>query len=261
MADTRSLYVLKVDALKRLLVWNLMSKQYNMICVTEYPKCGASWLCQILSDYLQISFRRNEAVKLEKGILHGHHIPSRRFNKPICFIRDGRDVMVSYYYHLLIGNDKMHVSTAMKYRKLFGFSDYKDVERNLPLFIERISTDPRVMSPKFSWQEFVLQCFSGNYFISSYERMIESSFLESKRALEYLGIEDLDLVRLNDVVSKYSFISQTQRKNGDQSESSYLRKGVIGDWKNHFSEDSKEVFKGINGKALIVSAYEQNDLW
>ena len=40
-----------------------------------------------------------------------------------------------------------------------------------------------------------------------------------------------------------------------------FRKGKIGDWKNHFTEEHKRVFKEVAGKALIKLGYENGYDW
>lgn len=40
-----------------------------------------------------------------------------------------------------------------------------------------------------------------------------------------------------------------------------FRKGIIGDWRNHFTAEHKRVFKELAGDLLIDLGYEQNDDW
>jgi len=43
--------------------------------------------------------------------------------------------------------------------------------------------------------------------------------------------------------------------------SSTFRKGAIGDWRNHYSEEHKRAFKEVCGKQLIELGYERDDGW
>lgn len=43
--------------------------------------------------------------------------------------------------------------------------------------------------------------------------------------------------------------------------SSTFRKGEIGDWKNHFTDEHKHLFKKTAGKALIKMGYEKGYEW
>lgn len=42
---------------------------------------------------------------------------------------------------------------------------------------------------------------------------------------------------------------------------SFERKGIAGDWKNHFNKESKKLFKEFSSKELIKLNYEKNDNW
>jgi hypothetical protein len=43
--------------------------------------------------------------------------------------------------------------------------------------------------------------------------------------------------------------------------SSTFRRGAVGDWRNHFTEDHKVAFKEVAGAELIALGYEQDDDW
>ena len=67
-------------------------------CLTiEYPKSGETWFRQLISDYLNIPFPRNQFPKLTKSMLHGHYPPAKRMSdiKRIFYVvRDGRDGVI-----------------------------------------------------------------------------------------------------------------------------------------------------------------------
>ena len=51
------------------------------------------------------------------------------------------------------------------------------------------------------------------------------------------------------------------RAPGETDPDSYFRKGIAGDWKNHFSDEDKSVFKEVAGDLLIELGYEQDMDW
>ena len=51
------------------------------------------------------------------------------------------------------------------------------------------------------------------------------------------------------------------RKKGVEDSSSFLRKGVAGDWRDVFTERDKEVFKEAAGDLLIELGYERGNDW
>lgn len=40
-----------------------------------------------------------------------------------------------------------------------------------------------------------------------------------------------------------------------------FRKGHIGDWRNHFTEEHKQIFKEVHGDTLIKLGYEKDYDW
>ncbi len=51
------------------------------------------------------------------------------------------------------------------------------------------------------------------------------------------------------------------RKPGQENAGHFYRKGVIGDWRNHFNEENVAIFKEIAGETLIAAGYEQDNDW
>jgi hypothetical protein len=51
------------------------------------------------------------------------------------------------------------------------------------------------------------------------------------------------------------------RARGQEDLGSHERKGVAGDWRNHFSDRVKDAFKGRYGDLLVATGYEQNLNW
>ena len=51
------------------------------------------------------------------------------------------------------------------------------------------------------------------------------------------------------------------RKPGELDPKSFFRKGIIGDWRNHFSEENIKVFKKMAGSSLVDAGYEDSENW
>src|SRR5262245_12144672 len=65
-----------------------------------YPKSGTSWLCQLLSSYLDIPHPRRFRLPIAMpSVLHAHWLPEPQLPKTVYVARDGRDVMVSLYFY------------------------------------------------------------------------------------------------------------------------------------------------------------------
>ncbi|MGE0084016.1 MAG: sulfotransferase domain-containing protein [Desulfococcaceae bacterium] len=73
--------------------------------------------------------------------------------------------------------------------------------------------------------------------------------------------EQPNMEKLLSIEKNYSFENLTNRKRGIQNKKFFLRKGIAGDWKNHFSSEAKHIFNKYAGQELILLGYEKNDKW
>jgi len=62
-------------------------------------------------------------------------------------------------------------------------------------------------------------------------------------------------------VDRFSFQRMTGRKPGTEDKKSFLRKGIAGDWVNHFDREAAEVFHHHAGRSLIAMSYEKDSAW
>ena len=63
------------------------------------------------------------------------------------------------------------------------------------------------------------------------------------------------------IADEYSFENQSKRVAGNENINSFMRKGIIGDWKNSFTQASKELFAEYAGNELIKLGYEKDYSW
>jgi hypothetical protein len=54
------------------------------------------------------------------------------------------------------------------------------------------------------------------------------------------------------IAEEFSFERQAGRRPGEEDKRSFLRKGVVGDWRNHFSQEARETFDRYAGSELIL---------
>lgn len=261
--DNRTSLQIKLDALQRLAMVNLLSGVLPLYIITEYPKSGGSWLAQMLADYLQVDFPRNRRPGLRSSVMHGHMLYSPLMKNVVCLFRDGRDVIVSLYYHMLFENDKNSHAFVKHVRSVTKFGDNEDIKRNLAEFIEFVvSRESKSISPfKFTWGDFVADWQERNVISVKYEQLISDCHASMASIIHQLTGNVPDHERLNAVVSKYSFENQTKRVPGSEDISSFIRKGVPGDWRGKFSKNAATTFHHYFGKQMISLGYIKNDEW
>jgi len=67
---------------------------------------------------------------------------------------------------------------------------------------------------------------------------------------------------LKEVLEKNSYEKLSKgRKKGEEDTSSHYRKGVAGDWKNHFNERHIRYFKNAMNDILVKYGYEKDENW
>ena len=262
MKDQRKLFTKKLAALKHYFMWYYASKKLGLILVSEFPKSGGTWYCQMLSDYLQIPYPRNKSPRFEKSVLHWHHYYNASFNKPVCMLRDGRDVLVSYYHHMYFGNPVLPAYMFEKYKKNAAFKDFNNIKKNMPAYIEYMFTKYKQAGHLFTWSGFVSSYLNkpGVVYIK-YEDLLLNPFTTLELSIKKLTNCNADSKRLQNTILKFSFQEQTKRKPGEENKKEFLRKGIAGDWKNYFTKEACEVFDYYAGKQLLELGYEKNKNW
>jgi len=265
--ENRTLLQVRIDAARRQILWNCFSGKVPYYLVTEYPKSGGSWFAQMLAAYLQVPFPRNQNVSLfnkQPCLLHGHHNYSNRFKNAVYVLRDGRDVMVSAYYYYLRPNEISAEWEARQKKALqeeLGIENVEDIEKNLPKFIEyKFVKYPRRLF-RFSWADFAKSVTENDANVVRYEGLLADAPQAFGKAVRILTGTEPDMKRIGEICERFSFKNQSKRNPGEENASSFLRKGIAGDWKNKFSKEACEVFDKHAGEALIVAAYEENHDW
>jgi hypothetical protein len=227
--------------------------------VTEYPRSGGTWFSQMLSAYLQVPFPRNKFPYLRSSVMHGHYLYFPSMKNVCVILRDGRDVMVSYYFYSLFDHGRFNTKLVEITRKKIRFSNYEDIENNLPRFIEY--TFMRNGYPRFTWSEFVKSWVNKNVVFVKYEDLAKDTPRELATAIKKTLKIEPDKNRLEEIAEKYSFRNQAKRNPGDENRLSFLRKGIPGDWKNYFTKETRALFRHFAGEELIRLGYEKDDSW
>ena len=255
---------------------HLLSGVVPLYVVNEFPKSGGTWVGQMLGRALGVPFPRNRFPVFKPSVMHGHYLSPWGMNNVVVAWRDGRDVMVSWYHQQLIPHEWNRAQVARSRREL-PLEDYDDIYGNLPAFIEYAFTRPRSLSflwadfvrpftsphaPNFSWADFV-RCWharKGAVHVR-YEDLRRDTPGELRRIAWELAGEKLSPERASAVAEEFSFECQSGRRSGEENKGSFLRKGVVGDWRSRFGPEAREVFDRYAGEELILLGYERDRSW
>lgn len=237
--------------------------------VSEYPKSGGTWTARMLADILRVPFPQNPLAPIAfSSVIQNHWTRHPRLRRVVYVHRDGRDVMTSFFFHRM-RDVRMRVSPwwrkhAKEYERLFGRGyDPADSLRLLPRFIEHEFANPR--GSRVNWAAHVKSWWSGRddptVAFVSYERLLENAASELKPAVERVSGRKLADDHVQESVDRFSMRRQTGRAAGQEDRNSFIRKGVAGDWKNHFSREAAEIFNDLAGDALVLLGYEPDRNW
>ncbi len=235
--------------------------------VTEYPKSGGTWLAKMLADYLDVSFPQRSVFPIGcTSVIHNHWKYSPHLNNVVCQIRDGRDMVVSSYFGCLRLLESDQDGSAKKYlkRRFAPFGSQADDLHNLrvylPKYIESWVNNPT--GTRYSWSTHIEQWYGKeNVILSRYEELLYDGANVLSAIISKLQKTDVDKDKVQEIIERYSFEKVSGRIPGEENRSSFLRKGIAGDWNNYFTKEAGETFQRYCGSTLIKLGYEENEQW
>lgn len=224
-----------------------------------YPRSGTTWLCQLMSSYLDIPFvRRYRLPVLMPCVVHSHWLPGRRLPPTIYVVRDGRDVLVSRYFFearavVAPRNPRGGRMRRERFDRLYGPSvDLHDVRGNLARFVEDELTDPQLTG--VNWAQHVARWLARpEAAIVRYEQLRADTVEALAPAFEQLTGQpaDRDLLRL--AAERFDFARQQPLAAADGG--LLLRSGAVGDWRRYFTAEATEIFARHAGAQLRELGY------
>lgn len=246
---------------------------FDMVIGCGFPKSGTVWLCRMLSTYLDAPFPRNYGLPIAmRAVVHAHwdYHPSL---PPTAYIyRDGRDVMVSLFnHHMRQITTARHPRSAAKllqrYREIFGpgfdpEAAKADVRPYLARFIEAEFRKPAYGD--HSWPDHIEEWLGtphDNVAGVSYEALKSDPVPALEDLLRRLLKKEPDPRLVEYAVGRNDFALATGRKAGEEDPNSPWRKGIVGDWRNHFTAESARVFDQRAGDCLVLLGYESDRTW
>ncbi len=180
----------------------------------------------------------------------------------IDIVRDGRDAAVSDVFMILAKSlgthfpeeNRRHIERARAYL-IEGRGE------PVPLFNEwLLRRSAREWAEAITGSAVAAECFGPRYVRFRYEDLLADPS-QIHLALTMLGVDDSDAA-VAACVNAGAFRSLSGgREPGQEDRAHFFRKGVAGDWRNHFGEEDKRCFKEEAGRALVELGYETGDDW
>jgi hypothetical protein len=183
--------------------------------------------------------------------------------KVIHVIRDGRDVAVSAMHHLWNHSVDLgggHDLTAAE-------EEIRDAYRADPDGFRKagrtIFTPERVALLAEAWGANVSRAMADGprllgprYTEVRYEALASHTMPEARRLFGFLGVDSRATVA-RPCVDKARFERWSKgRKRGNEESSSFFRKGIVGDWRNFFTDRDESIFREEAGDLLRELGYD-----
>jgi len=170
-----------------------------------------------------------------------------------CFfvLRDPRDIVVSWYYSILHSHPS---STRVNlFREKLQSGSMND---GIRLGIDAMK-EYGLFRAQRSWVEASRSVQAENIRILRYEDFAEDNRTFAKDLFSFLGINMLEQ-DFEQLLDRHAFGKYAKgRSQGETNEKSHYRKGVSGDWIQHFDRTLSDYFRSQTGDLLDVLSYSQ----
>ncbi|MCP4421391.1 MAG: sulfotransferase domain-containing protein [Chloroflexi bacterium] len=241
------------------------------VLVNGSPKSGTTWMLKMIASlpgYENVGNYRGDLQKYhmaqDGNVIHGHgaytpelkNILLEEGVKVVMMVRDPRDQLVSRMFH--VKHNVPHVWN----KRMKGL----DNDTALMLCIEGRENLPSMRDMVALAQSWI----NGNAeaLCVRYEELLADPVTHFSTVLDYLGIGNnrrmAEMIVERNRFARLSVgkrIWQRPREPGQEDTKSYVRKGIVGDWRNYLTPTHIERFKDICGQQLIDLGYEQNMDW
>lgn len=167
--------------------------------------------------------------------------------KTFVVMRDLRDTMVSLYFSLKVSHRIINDRMAGHRETLENLSEEDGL---LYLMEGPIKKYSRIQT---SW-------LKEKTLIVKYEDLLADELGNFQRIVDHCGLS-VSPKNLSNIVQRNSFQAMSGRKQGEEDVFSHHRKGIAGDWRNHFTPKVTEMFKLLFGQVLIKTGYEKDMDW
>ncbi len=170
-------------------------------------------------------------------------------------IRDPRDIIVSaYFYHLWCDEIRYNVK-----RPDYGDRSHQEVLNSLPrdkgISIEIMGCH-NAIAIMADWDYL-----NPNFIEIRFEDVIQDQQGVFREIFLQYGLTERQIKLGLSIVDRFTFEKITGRNRGQENNKHHFRKGVPGDWKNHFTVEHRQLFKQQYPGLLQKLGYEKNDNW
>jgi hypothetical protein len=252
----------RVPQLANALLEPLLCRPFGLIHVVEHPKCGGTWVRNMLRSYNGTQAYLADRLIRPHDVIQTHRLYRAWYWRPVVVVRDPRDVFVSQYYH---DTHYRRREKGLEIERHFRHDPARPLREDFAAYLEaklQLRANPSFHYAEFvhSWQNRPRACWV------RYEDCLTDAEAELTRILRCFGLP-YDRERIRHAVEVNRFENATlarsgrARRPGEADPGEFERKGIAGDWKNHFDARSCELIQRLEGWTLRVLGYERDASW
>jgi len=235
--------------------------------IVSYPKSGTTWLSFLVANYINnnkspVHFKNlpdfcpeyetetsGRIRKPGESIVFKSHSPfNPGFNRVIYLVRDGRDVAVSYYFYHL------------KYSMI-------DQKTSFPDFFEKFNTGKIEYG---LWNNHVNSWLSNKpaqFLLVKYEDLLQNAEEEFSKVISFINLPvEKERILAAISASKFEELASIEKKQineipkiaSSDTNISFIRKGIMGDYMNYFDKDMETKFWNTQGDAMKKLGYTKS---
>lgn len=249
----------------------------RILFVAGLPKSGTTWIEKMLSSWPgfgEILIPEVAAHEIRQGGSDRYDLPPDMFDR-------FRNMLVLTKMHVHGSEHNAEVLRRAGVRYIVLFRDLRDVAVSKSFYVRNTPWHPEhphyvgksIQDCLAVFAERTLEDYVN--WIRSWDRNADperSVILRYEQMLDDVegclgriaGLFELDASpeTIREIAEKNSFRSMSGgRARGEASESDFVRKGVAGDWRNHFTPDLCELYRAKIGRFLVELGYEKDESW
>ena len=251
----------------------LCFKQYgrfypnHILFVAGLPKSGTTWLENMLSAFSGYTIIPDPEIT-KWGYARGE---SHSFELSMKYFENIEDSLSLVKVHCHGSQNNVNILKQLNIPYCIMYRDLRDAAVSYVFYVKRTPWHPEFPLYKNMDIKSGLKHF-GNTFLSEWKDwIVEWIKNRDKSCSMVIKYEDLVTNTVNvfrDVVSLYNLpeenleeIVQSHQFPKTKKKGNFFRKGRTGDWKNHFDDEIKLIFKSRIADFLIQEGYEKDSGW
>ena len=264
-----------------------MSRNIKRILLTTMPRSGTTFFFDFLAKLFV--YEKVEPSFSDGLVPQAPEWDPYKFDKTFLELKDGQ-ILCAHYQ---LTEDLLSIIEDQETLTIHLYRDPRDAQLSATFYIKNALTHHALHNTlsNMSESDAVALMLSGGLITTIDNELVDyggASYF-TKSTLEWIGNKNVIAIKYEDfftkpyetmkniitendlsisdehlkkIISEFSFSKFSNgRKQGEEDKTSHFRKGIIGDYKNYYTELHKALSKKAIGQDLIALGYERDNNW